>query len=139
MSPEYLKERSQNEWTRLVGYLDGAKVFIHPPVMVTDIMTLGYAPMDSGQTVIFYTIQPYPDTILTDIPYERVRRDGYGYTSSINRRIENRGYDVIIIQKNKAQFFDTWILEQNYTLVDEIAIKMNMGGSNTFLVWEPRR
>lgn len=137
MSPEYLKERSPNEWSRLLGYLDGAKSFIHPPIMVTDIMALGYAPMDSGQTIIFFTIQPYPDTILTDIPYERLRRDGYGFTSSINRRIENRRYDVIIIQKNKAQFLDTWILEQNYTLVDEIEIKMNVGGSQTLQIWKP--
>lgn len=138
MSPQYLKERSQNEWARLLGYLDGAESIIHPPIMVTDIMTLGYPPMDSGQTIIFYTIEPYPDTILTDISYERVRRDGYGYTTSINRRIENRGYDVIIIAKDKAQFFDTWILEQNYTLVDEINIQLNMTGVYTLQVWKPK-
>ncbi len=137
MSPEYLKERSQTEWTRLLGYLDGANSFIHPPLMVTDVMSLGYAPMDSGQTVIFFTIQPYPDTILTDIPYERIRRDGYGLTTSIDRRIENRRYDVIIIQKDKAQFFDTLTLEQNYALVDEIVIEMNMGGVYTLQVWKP--
>jgi hypothetical protein len=137
MSPEYLKERSQTEWTRLLGYLDGVNSFIHPPLMVTDVMSLGYAPMDSGQTVIFFTIQPYPDTILTDIPYERIRRDGYGLTTSIDRRIENRRYDVIIIQKDKAQFFDTLTLEQNYTLVDEIVIEMNMGGVYTLQVWKP--
>lgn len=137
MSPEYLKERSSDEWTRLLGYLDETKVFIHPPMMVTDIMTLGYAPMDSGQTIIFYTIQPYPDTVLTDVPYERTRRDGYIYTNSINRRIEGHRYDVIIIQKDKAQFFDTWILEQNYDLIDEITIEMNMGGSQTLQIWKP--
>lgn len=105
--------------------------------MVTDIMALGFPPMDSGQTVIYYTIQPYPDTILTDISYERVRRGGYGYTSSINRRIENRRYDVIITAKDKAQFFDTWTLQQNYTLVDEINIEMNMGGVHTLQIWKP--
>lgn len=138
MSPEYLKERSPNEWTRLMGYLDGVNAFIHPPMMVTDIMALGYAPMDSGQTVIFYTIQPYPDTILTDIPYERVRRDGYSLTSSINHRIEKRGYDVIIIQKDKSQFFDTWTLEQNYDQVDEITIYLNFEGNITLQVWQPK-
>jgi len=137
MSPEYLKERSQNEWTRLLGYLDGAESIIHPPIMVTDIMALGFPPMDSGQTVIFFTIQPYPDTILSDIPYERIRRDGYGYASSINRRIENRRYDVIITAKDKAQLFDTLTLEQNYTLVDEINIEMNMGGVYTLQIWKP--
>lgn len=138
MSPEYIKERSPNELTKILGYLDETKSFIHPPLMVTDVMALGYAPMDSGQTVIFFTIQPYPDTILTDIPYERIRRDGYGFTTSINRRIKNHGYDVIIIQKDKSQFFDTLTLEQNYTLVDEITIEMNMGGIYTLQIWKPK-
>lgn len=138
MSPEYLKERSQNEWTRLLGYLDGAESIIHPPIMVTDVMALGFPPMDSGQTIIFFEIQPYPDTILSDVPYERVRRDGYGYTTSINRRIENRRYDVIITAKDKAQFFDTWTLQQNYTLVDEITIQLNMGGNSTVQVWKSK-
>lgn len=138
MSPEYLKEKTPAEWSRLLGYLDDAKVFIHPPMMVTDVMARGYAPMDSGQTIIFYTIHPYPNTILTDIPYERVRQDGIGFTNSINRRIENHGYDVIIIQKDKSQFFDPWILEQNYDQVDEITVHMNFGGKITLQVWKPK-
>jgi len=138
MSPHYLKERSQAEWSKLLGYLYDAKVFIHPPMMVTDVIYLGHAPMDSGQTVIFYTIQPYPDTVLTDIPYDRMRNDGYGFTNSINRRIERRGYDVIIIQKDKSQFFDPLLLEQNYDQVDEITVSMNFGGDITLLVWKPK-
>lgn len=137
MSPEYLKEKSRDEWTRLLAYLDGTESIIHPPLMVTEVMARGFPPMDSGQTVIFFTIQPYPDTLLTDISYERVRRDGYGHTTSINRRIENHRYDVIISVKDKAQFFNPWILEQNYTLVDEIVIEMNMGGTHTLQVWKP--
>jgi hypothetical protein len=138
MSPDYLKEKTPDEWSRLLGYLDDAEVFIHPPMMVTDVMARGYAPMDSGQTIIFYTILPYPDTILTDIPYERVRQDGIGFTNSINRRIERRGYDVVIIQKDKSQFFDPWILEQNYDQVDEITVNMNFGGDITLQVWKPK-
>ncbi|MFN8401134.1 MAG: hypothetical protein U0X74_14050 [Anaerolineales bacterium] len=138
MSPRYLQERSTKEWNKLLGYLNGVDSFVHPPIMVTDIMSLGYAPMDSGQTIIFYTIFPYPDTILTDIPYETIRRDGYGYNTGINRRIEKRQYDVIIIQKDKAQFFDAWALEQNYNIVDEINIELNMGGVQTFQVWKPK-
>lgn len=138
MSPDYLEEKTPNEWARLLGYLDGTKAFIHPPMMVTDVMARGYAPMDSGQTIIFYTILPYPNTILTDIPYERVRQDGIGFTNNINRRIERRGYDVVIIQKDKSQFFDTEILEQNYDQVDEITVNMNFGGEITLQVWKPK-
>jgi len=138
MSPEYLQEKSTKEWAKLLGYLDGVDSFVHPPMMVTDVMSLDYAPMDSGQTIIFYTILPYPDTILTDIPYETIRRDGYGFRTGIDRRIENRRYDVIIIQKDKAQFLDTWALKQNYDLVDEIVIEMNMGGIYTIQVWKPK-
>ncbi len=137
MAPRYLEERSQSEWTRLLGYLDGAKNIIHPPIMVTDVMNMGFAPMDSGQTIIFYTIQPYPDTILTDISYEQIRRDGYGFTTGINRRIEKHKYDLIITEKDEAKFFDPWILEQNYMLVDEIAIDMNIGGVQVLQVWKP--
>ena len=138
MSPDYLKERSTKEWAKLLGYLDGVDSFVHPPIMVTDVMSLGFAPMDSGQTIIFYTILPYPDTILTDIPYETIRRDGYGFRTGIDRRIENHQYDVVIIQKDKSQFLDTWTLEQNYTLIDEIEIELNMGGSQTLQVWKPK-
>ncbi len=137
MAPKYLEERSQSEWTKLFGYLDGAKSIIHPPIMVTDVMDMGFAPMDSGQTIIFYTIQPYPDTILTDIPYKRIRRDGYGFTTGINRRIENYRYDVIITEKDEAKFFSPWILEQNYTLVDEIVIDLNIGGVQVVQIWKP--
>jgi hypothetical protein len=137
MAPRYLEDRSQSEWTRLLGYLDGTKNIIHPPIMVTDVMNMGFAPMDSGQTIIFYTIQPYPDTILADISYEQIRRDGYGFTTGINRRIEKHKYDLIITEKDEAKFFDPWILEQNYMLVDEIAIDMNIGGVQVLQVWKP--
>jgi hypothetical protein len=137
MAPRYLEQRSQSEWIKLLGYLDGAKSIIHPPIMVTDVMDMGFAPMDSGQTIIFYTIQPYPDTILTDISYEETRRDGYGFMTGINRRIENHRYDVIITEKNEAKFFNPWILEQNYALVDEIAIDLSIGGTQVVQVWKP--
>ncbi|HNO71393.1 MAG TPA: hypothetical protein PKO16_06455, partial [Bacteroidia bacterium] len=47
MSPDYLKERSTKEWDRLIRYLDGVVSFAPPPMMVTDVMSLGFAPMDS--------------------------------------------------------------------------------------------
>lgn len=86
---------------------------------------------------MFYNILPYPNTILADIPYEQIRRDGYAFTNAINRRIEKHKYDLVITVKDKAAFFDYWILQQNYTLVDEIVIEMNMGGIYTLQVWKP--
>lgn len=137
MHPEFLRERSQNEWSELFGYINGAKNILHPPLIVAELMPLGFAPMDSGQTIMFYNIQDYPQTILTNIPFEQARRDGYAFTNAINRRIEKRKYDVAITVEDKAAFFDYWTLQQNYTLVDEIEIEVNLGGSQVLQIWEP--
>lgn len=137
LHPSYLIEKSSKEWSQMQEHLQNAKSVFHPPLIATDIISLGMPPIDSGHTIMFYNIQKYPDSILSDISYERARRDGYGFTTSINRRIENHKYDLIITVKDKAAFFDYQTLQQNYILVDEIKIEMNMGGVYTLQIWKP--
>lgn len=137
LSLEYLQEKSNSEWKKLMGHMLDAKSILHPPLIAADVISLGLPPIDSGHTIMFYNILPYPNTILADIPYEQIRRDGYAFTNAINRRIEKHKYDLVITVKDKAAFFDYWVLQQNYTLVDEIVIEMNMGGIYTLQVWKP--
>lgn len=137
MSPVYFQERSQKEWKELSYFIRDAKNILHPPLVASEIISLGFAPMDSGQTIMFYNIRNYPQTILTDIPSDKVLRDGYAYSKAINRRLEKHRYDLVITVKDKATFFDCWILQQNYTLVDEIVIEMNLGESQTLQIWKP--
>jgi len=139
LASDVLRPQDQAEWTRLSDYMENSKSILHPPLVATDIISLGLDPIDSGHTILFYNIKQYPDSILTTIPFEKIKRDGFIFENMINRRIEKRKYDLVITAKNKAAFFDYWLLEQNYTLVDEMDLYMNLNGASTIQIWRPKQ
>jgi len=138
LTPDVLHPQNQEEWNRLLGYMENSKSILHPSMIAADVISLGLDPVDSGHTILFYNVQPYPDSILTTIPYEKIRLDGHKFENLINRRIENRRYDLVITAKDKAAFFDYWLLEQNYILVDEMDLYMNLNGNSPIQVWQPK-
>lgn len=139
LNPNMLKENSSEEWSELLGYMRSSERILNSPTVVSDVIALGMTPVDSGQTIFFYNILPYPDMILMPVSYEQIRLDGFRFEKLINRQIEKQKYDLVITVKDKGSFFDYGLVEEYYLQVSEITVFMsNVGEQWTMLVWRPR-
>lgn len=139
LNPNMLRQDSSKEWTELLGYMRSSENILNAPPVVSDVMALGLTPVDSGQTIFFYKVLPYPDTILSSISYDQIRMDGFRFEKLINRRIEKQAYDLVITVEGKGSFFDYDLVEKYYTMVSEITVYMpNVGEQWTMLIWKPR-
>ena len=139
LHPAMLKQDNSEEWAELMGYMSSSKDILNAPTVVSDVISLGLTPVDSGQTIFFYNVRPYPETILSDISYEQIRTDGFMFEKLIDRRIEKQKYDLVITVKNKGSFFDYNLVEKYYHQVSEVSVNMPIVGEQwTMLVWKPR-
>jgi hypothetical protein len=139
LNPSFLKQSSSDEWAQLFDYIRSSKNILNAPTVVSEVIELGLTPQDSGQTMFFYNIRPYPENILTDIPYKQIRADGLQFENSINRRIEKQVFDLIITVKDKNSFYDLELVEKYYSQVSEISVYIpNVSENWTMLVWKPR-
>lgn len=139
LHPNRLRQESSEEWAELFSYMQSSKNILNAPTVVSDVMALGLTPVDSGQTIFFYKVQPYPDTIFSDISYDQIRMDGFRFEKIINRQIEKQKFDLVITVKDKGSFFDPGLVEKYYLQVSEVTVFMpNTGEQWTMLVWKPR-
>jgi hypothetical protein len=119
--------------------MQSSKNILNAPTVVSDVIALGLTPVDSGQTIFFYNVLPYPDTIFSNISYDQIRMDGFRFEKIINRQIEKQKFDLVITVKDKSSFFDYDLVEKYYRQVSEITVIMpTVGEEWTMLVWKPR-
>jgi hypothetical protein len=138
LHPNVLKQTSPEEWAELYGYMRSSNIILNAPPVVSEVIALGKTPVESGQTMFFYNVRPYPETLLTDISYEQVRADGYMWTKLMNRQLERQKFDLVITVKGKFSFYDYDILPKYYTQISEITVDMpNTGEQYTMLIWKP--
>jgi len=139
LSPNILKQDSSKEWAELFDYMRSSKRILNAPTVVSEVIALGLTPLDSGQTIFFYNVRPYPDNILSNISYQQIRTDGFIFEKSINRQIEKQKFDLIITIKDKFSFFDYDLVNQYYSQISEITVQMPYTGIQwTMLVWKPK-
>lgn len=138
LNPDMLKQNDSEEWGELFGYVRSSEHILNSPTVVSEVVALGLTPMDSGQTVFFYNVEPYPDNLLTTIPFDALRVDGFQYERMTDRLIEKQRFDLIVTMKGKRSFYTHELVEDSYSLVSEITVDMPLVGEHwTMLVWKP--
>jgi hypothetical protein len=138
LDPSRLRRNNLDQWDQLMGYMKPSKSILNAPPVTAEVINLGLSPVDSGQTILFYNVRYYPETILANIPYKEFRLDGLRFGNTINHQIEKQKFDLIITVNDKATFFDTELMEDYYFLAAEINLEMNVGQYWPLSVWKPK-
>ncbi len=138
LKPDMLKQKESKEWAQLFKHVESSSNILNSQITASKVVEVGLNPIDSGQTIIFYEIQPFPENILLGPPYENLYIDGFKYVTFIDKAIENQRFDIIITTKEKASFFHIKRLFNYYSVVAEIKVDMPQTNQTwTALVWKP--
>lgn len=139
LNPQMLNQRSSVEWEKVFSYLDPSLNILNSPTVTSRMVELGMMPVDSGQTDVYYLMDPYPDNLLLGPSYEEYLKDGMDYTNSINESIIKQEYDLIITTKDVEVFYDVDLIEVHYEMVDELILYMQQTEQKWVVqVWEPK-
>lgn len=138
LNPNMLKQKESKEWAQIIGYLQLSSNILNAPVVTSVVVELGLSPLDSGQTIYFYSVEPYADDPWIGPTYAAFKADGVMYANGIDRSIEKKNFDLVVTVKEKASFYRTKLLNENYALVDEIVVDMPQTNQQwTVLIWRP--
>lgn len=138
LDPNKLKQKDSKEWARVSEYVRLSSTILNSPAVAAEVVTLGRIPMDSGQTSYFYTVEHFPDNLLTRTSYSEFYDDGLRYTLLIDHMIEKQRFDLVITTREKEAFYHEQILWDYYDVVDEIRVDMPQSNQQwTLVVWQP--
>lgn len=138
LNPNMLKQKDSKGWAELFNHIEASSNILNSQVIVSKTVEMGLIPIDSGQTIIFYEIQPFPENALIGPSYKDIYTRGFQYVTLIDRSMEKQRFDLIITTKEKAAFFHVKRLPQYYSVVAELVVDMPQTGQSwTVLLWKP--
>lgn len=139
LNPQMLVQRSSTEWQKAFSYLDPSLNILNSPTLASRMIELGMMPVDSGQTDVYYLMDPYPKNYVIGPSYEEYYKDGVEYTNFINGLIARQGYDLIITTKDVDVFYDVNLIGEHYEMVDELILYMQQTEQKWVVqIWEPK-
>lgn len=139
LNPKMLVQSNSVDWQKAFSYLDPSLNILNSPTLTSRMIELGMMPVDSGQTDVYYLMDPYPKNLLLGPAYEDYFNDGVEYTNSINTAIIKKEYDLIITTKDVDVFYDVSLIEANYEMVDQLILYMSATNQKWVIqVWEPK-
>ncbi len=140
LNPTRLSQKDSKEWAQVYRYLHESSATLNSPAVASELVALGQQPVDSGQTMYFYAVQPFPENLLTGVDYDKFYADGVQYTRLVDRMIKKQYYDLVVITKEKGTFYHVKLLPDYYDKVDEIDLDMPLSEQSwTLIFWKPRR
>jgi hypothetical protein len=138
LQPSMLAQKDSKEWAELFDYIESSSNILNSQTTVSKTVEMGLNPIDSGQTILYYEILPFPENALLGPSYEALYADGFQYVTYVDRAIEKQKFDLIITTMEKSDFFHIKRLSQYYSVVNELTIEMPQTAQIwTALVWKP--
>lgn len=133
-----LEQRNSKEWARFYSYIQSASNILNSQIEASEVVRLGLTPIDTGQTIVYYQVKPFPDNLLVDASYETIALDGFRYTKFIDQSIQKQKFDLVVSVKEKGVFYHIKRLGEYYSVVDEIELVMPQSSQRwTVLIWKP--
>ncbi len=139
LNPKMLEIQNSFAWEKLYKSIDPSQKILNSPVFTSRAVELGIPVIDSGRTIYFYTMKPFPKNSLIGPSYEEYLRVGEDYSQTINTAIANKEYDLIYITKEMDVFYDLNLVRENYEMTDQFIIYMDATNQKWVIqLWEPR-
>jgi hypothetical protein len=137
-SPDVLKYEDRRNWDKLFKYVETSSNILNSPVVTAKMVEMGLNPVDSGQTIYFYNIKPYPEYILIGPAYSAIQSTGIKYAEYVERAIERREFDLIMTTDGEQSFYREELIPKYYFLDKKIVVQMQYAGQKwRILLWRP--
>ena len=128
----------QAEWRRIEELISSSRNIINSPAIAPLLVEMGKPVYDSGETEYYYTMQPYSTTILAP-KFELVDERGRDYLDQVNKIIENKNADLVIITENYSPIISLAVLSRQYKHIETIIVGMPQTKQNWKLqLWIPK-
>jgi hypothetical protein len=139
LNPHILEQKNSKEWARLFSYVHSSTNILNSQVEASEVIRLGLTPIDTGQTIVYYQVKPFPKNPFIGINYEDIVADGVKYTNSIDQSIQKQRFDTVISVEEKGVFYHIKRLGEYYSPVDEIQVEMPQASQKwTVVIWKPK-
>lgn len=139
LPPQMLEQKASKEWSSLYSYIQPSANILNSSVITSAMIDSGLSPIDSGQTVYYYFVKPYPDSPLFGISYAALRSDGFEYIKFIDNSLAKQKFDLIFTTLEKGgTFYHMGLVEKFYMPITEIKVEMPQTDQQwTILIWKP--
>jgi hypothetical protein len=99
---------------------------------------LGLAPVDSGQTIYYYAVEPYQEYALLGPSYNVFLSDGSNYVQSIENSIKRREFDLVMTTDGEPSFYYESLLSEYYSMDAKIVVNMPQTQQTwKIFLWKP--
>jgi hypothetical protein len=138
LAPRMLEQRDSLEWDRLYARLESSRNVLNSPTITSGLVELDLTPVDSGQTIYYYFVTPYPESQWIGPSYNELNENGLKYTKLIDDSIEAQKFDLIVTTKGVDVFYDPDLIKEHYSLAREMVLQMPQADQKwTIWIWEP--
>ncbi|MCE9645431.1 MAG: hypothetical protein K8S20_05470 [Chloroflexi bacterium] len=138
ISPNMLKEEDPKKWTRLINAAASSSSILNSPVITANTVELGLNPVDSGQTIYYYAVEPYQEYSLMGPSYDVFQSNGLQYIQSIDESIKRQKFDLIMTTDGEPSFYHEYLLSEYYSIDSKIAVNMPQTNRTwKIFLWKP--
>lgn len=124
ISPKLLRQEDPKKWSRLIDAVASSSNVLNSPVVVANSVELGLTPIDSGQTIYFYAVQPYQERVWIGPSFDVFQTDGFQYIQSIEDSIKRREFDLVMTTDGEPSFYHEELLGEYYAIDSNIVVNM---------------
>lgn len=124
ISPDLLRRENPKKWEKLIKVVASSTKILNSPVVTANVVELGLSPVDSGQTIYYYAVQPYKGNALIGPTFTAFQHNGQDYVESIEESIMRQEFDLIMTTDGEPSFYDEDILNTNYVIDANVVVNM---------------
>jgi hypothetical protein len=136
-NPGFLQQAYSPEWATLYQYVDGSKRVLNTPIVTSELVRVGIAPVDSGHTEYYFALQPYANNKLLGPNYDVVKQNGEAYKNLVRRSMIDGEYSYIIMNVGN-HIFMIGDRAKYYSLIQTLTIPMPQVDQQwTVEIWKP--
>ncbi len=138
INPNMLRQEDPKKWTRLINNIASSSTILNSPVITANVVEFGLNPVDSGQTIYYYAVEPYQNIELIGPSFGTFRSDGIGYVQSIEDSIKRQEFDLIMTTDGEPSFYHEDLLNDYYSIDTKIVVNMPQTNRTwKIFLWRP--
>ena len=138
ITPYLLRQEDPQKWARLIKAVASSSNILNSPVVTSNVVELGLNPIDSGQTIYYYAVEPYQGYVLMGPSYDAFRSDGLKYVQFIDDSIKNQKFDLVLTTDGEPSFYHQNLLSEYYSIFSKIVVNMPQTDRTwKIFLWKP--
>lgn len=138
IGPDVLRQEDPKKWMRLINVIASSSNTLNSPAVASNVVELGLNPVDSGQTIYYYAVAPYPQYALIGPSYDAFQSNGVKYIQSIDDSVKRQEFDLVMTTDGESSFYHEGLLDGYYAIDSSIVIKMPQTSRTwKIFLWRP--